>query len=353
MHTMPDHDTVVTVGVDTHGDQHTAVAIDQLGQLLGSLQIETTRAGYGELVSWASHFGTLDRFGVEGTGSFGAGLARWLRGQGLMVVEVDRPDRKARRRGKSDLIDAEAAARAVQAGTATTIPKRADGNVEMIRVLRVARRSAVKAQTQAGNQLRGLLVTAPDDLRDAFRGMTTRQRVPKAARLRPGPVSNVTAATKLALRQLAQRWLTLDAEIKQLDAELKRLVTVTAPNLVAQRGISTHTAATLLVTAGDNPHRLRSEGSFAHLTGTAPLDASSGKQRRHRLNRGGDRDANCALHMIAINRLSHDPRSHAYVNARTTDGKADPDILRRLKRYIAREVYKLLIEAYGTPAAAA
>ena len=266
--------------------------------------------------------------------------------------DIDRPDRKARRRGKSDLIDAEAAARAVLSGTATTVPKRADGNVEMTRVLRVACRSAVKAQGQAGSQLRGLLVTAPDDLRDTFRGMTTRQRARKAARLRSGQVDDVTAATKLALRRLARRWLALDEEITQLDAELTRLVEATAPKLVARRGISTHTASTLLVAAGDNPHRLRSEGSFAHLTGAAPLDASSGKQQRHRLNRGGDREANCALHMIAINRLAHDPRSRAYVEARTTDGKANPDILRRLKRYIAREVYKLLIDAFDNPAPA-
>lgn len=187
MHTLPDPETLVTVGVDTHGDQHVAVAVDQLGRHLGATEIPTTRAGYAELVSWATQFGTLDRFGVEGTGSFGAGLARWLRGHGVVVIEIDRPDRKARRRGKSDLIDAEAAARAVLSGTATTVPKHADGTVEMIGVLRVARRSAVKAQGQAGSQLRGLLVTAPDDLRDAFRGMTTRQRARKAARLRPGP----------------------------------------------------------------------------------------------------------------------------------------------------------------------
>jgi transposase len=222
----------------------------------------------------------------------------------------------------------------------------------MIRVLRVARRSAVKAQGQAGNQLRGLLVTAPDNLRDAFRGMTTSQRVRKAARLRPGAISDVAAATKLALLRLAGRWLALDEELKQLDAELARLVAETAPKLIARRGISTHTAATPLVTARDNPHRLRSEDSVAHLTGAAPLDASSGKQRRHRLNRGGDRQANCALHMIAINRLSHDPRTRAYVAARSTDGKANPDILRRLKRYIAREVYKLLIDAFNNPAPA-
>jgi transposase len=182
--------------------------------------------------------------------------------------------------------------------------------------------------------------------------MTTRQRVDKAARLRPGPVSDVLAATKLALQRLALRWLQLAEELAGLDAELTRLVNATAPKLVAQRGIFTHTAATLLVTAGDNPDRLRSEGSFAHLTGTAPLDASSGKQKRHLLNRGGDRDANCALHMIAINRLSHDPRSRAYVEARTTDGKADPDTLRRLKRYIAREVYKILIDTFSQPTTA-
>lgn len=145
MDTLPDSETLVTVGVDTHGDQHVAVALDQLGRHLRATEIPTTRAGYAELVAWATQFGALDRFGVEGTGSFGAGLARWLRHQGLVVIEIDRPDRKARRRGKSDLIDADAAARAVLSGTATTVPKRADGNVEMIRVLRVARRSAVKA----------------------------------------------------------------------------------------------------------------------------------------------------------------------------------------------------------------
>jgi transposase len=300
------------------------------------------------LLEWASSFGIIDRIGIEGTGSYGAGLSRWLRSQGLVVVEVDRADRADRRkRGKDDLIDAENAARAGLAERATGTPKSADGNVEMFRVLRVARRSAMRAKMVAINQLHALIVSAPDELRDQFAGLTPLKRARKAAALRPGGgCATVTAATKLARRTIARRYLALKAEIEDLDSELARLVKRTAPRLLEQPGIGVQSAAQLLVTAGDNPERLRSESSFAHLCGAAPLPASSGKTERHRLNRGGDRDANCALHMIAINRLSRCPRTRAYVQRRSPDGKADLDLLRRLKRYIAREVYELLVVTF-------
>ena len=345
MHTVPDDEVLVTLGVDTHGDVHVAVALDQLGGLLGSVQVPATRLGFRQLLEWALGFGIIDRVGIEGTGSYGAGLSRWLRSQGLAVVEVDRADRADRRkRGKDDLIDAENAARAVLARRATGTPKSADGNVEMIRVLRVARRSAMRAKMVAINQLHALIVSAPDQLREQFAGLTPLQRARKAAGLRPGAdCSTVTAATKLALRTIARRYLALKAEIDELDIQLGHLVKRTAPRLLEQPGIGVQSAAQLLVTAGDNPERLRSESSFAHLCGVAPLPASSGKTERHRLNRGGDRDANCALHMIAINRLSRCPRTRAYVQKRSPDGKADLDLLRRLKRYIAREVYDLLL----------
>jgi transposase len=352
MDTVPQDGRLVTLGVDTHADIHVVVALDHLGARLGATEIPTTRAGFRRLLEWASELGVIDRVGIEGTGSYGAGLFRWLRSRGITVVEVDRPDRKLRRqRGKDDITDAEGAARSVISGQATGIPKSADGNVEMIRVLRVARRSALRAKIAAINQLHALAVSAPDELRESFAGLTAMAKVRKAAALRPGPrVGTVEAATKLAMKKLARRYLELVDEIADLDDQLEPLVKKTAPRLVSQLGIGTQSAAQLLVTAGDNPERLRTEGSFAHLCGVAPLPANSGKRTdRHRLNIGGDRDANSALHMIAVNRLSHCDRTRAYVKKRSPNGKADLDILRRLKRYIAREVYNILID--GGPAA--
>jgi transposase len=355
MDTMPSAEVFVTIGVDTHKDIHVAVALDQLGRWLDASEIPTTPAGYAQLLEWASELGTVDQVGIEGTGSHGAGLCRWLSARGIIVVEVERPDRRTRRnKGKSDTIDAEAAARKVLSGEATVVPKSADGNVEMIRVLRLTRRSAVVAQVQAANQIHALITTAPEELREQLRDLTTRKRVDQAARFRPGPhPDSVVKANKLALKKLAQRFRELDAEIKQLEREIARLVEATAPKMVARHGIGTHTTATLLVTAGDNPERLRSEPSFAALTGTSPLQASSGPRTRHRLNRGGDRDANAALHIIAVNRLAngHGP-TLAYVKKRTGGTKADLDTLRRLKRYIAREVYPLLRDSLSGQAGA-
>jgi transposase len=291
--TLPDPAALVTLGVDTHAGSHVAAALDQAGRPLGTRTISTTPGGYAALLGWARRFGTVDRIGVEGTGSYGAGLARWLRAHGQLVIEVDRPDRAARRRqGKADGLDAHAAARAVQAGTATGQPKAGDGTVEMIRSLRLARRSAVKARTQAANQLKALLVTAPDGLRAQLRHLSPAELVTTAARLRAATKpATPTEAAKLALRSIARRWLLLTQEITALDTQLDRLVAMAALALVAVKGVGTETAAVLLVAAGDNPERLRSEAAFAHLCGVAPIPASSGKTTRHRLNRGGNREA--------------------------------------------------------------
>ena len=327
MATVPQEEVRVTVGVDTHEDVHVAVALDQLGRGLGELSIPTTRRGYARLVEWASGFGVVDTFGVEGTGSWGAGLARWLRAEGLAVVEVDRPDRKARRHGKSDTIDAEAAARAVLSGRATTVPKAGDGPVEMIRVLRMTRRSAVKNRTMTANQISSLVATAPEELRAQLRGLTTSRRVAAAVKFRAGEnLTSVTEATRYGLRELARRYQHLTDQIDRLDAQLDRLVAETAPDLLAKKGVGTHTAAALLVTAGDNPERLAEEGSFAHLTGSAPLDASSGKQQRHRLNRGGDREANSALYLIALTRLATDEDTKLYMKRRLAEGKTKKEV---------------------------
>jgi len=344
MATVPHEEVRVTIGVDTHEDAHVAVALDQLGRWLGELAIPTTRRGYAQVLEWASGFGVIDTFGVEGTGSWGAGLSRWLRAESLVVIEVDRPDRKTRRHGKSDTIDAEAAARAVLSRKATTVPKTGDGPVEMIRILRMTRRSAVKNRTMTANQMSSLVATAPEALRTQLRGLSTGKRVALAVKFRTGEdLSNVLEATRYSLRELARRYQHLTEQIDRLDGQLDRLVADTAPDLLAKKGVGTHTAAALLVTAGDNPERLAHEGSFAHLTGSAPLDASSGKQQRHRLNRGGDRDANSALYLIALTRLATDEDTKLYMNRRLAEGKTRREVFRCLKRYIAREVHQSLV----------
>jgi transposase len=335
----------VTIGVDTHKHTHVAAGRDQLGRRLGITMAPATAAGYAQLLAWAQGLGEPVAWGVEGTGSYGAGLARFLAGHGQQVVEVNRPDRQLRRRrGKSDPVDADAAARAVQAGEATSIPKAQDGRVEMLRALRVARQSAVKARTQAINALKGLLVTAPTELREQLEGLTTTKLVRAAAALEAGPLATPTAATMLALSGLARRCQHLDAEISLLTANLDRLTATTAPKLRALLGVGPDSAAALLICAGDNPGRLRSEAAFAALCGSSPVEASSGKTRRHRLNRGGDRQANAALHRIVIVRLRWHQPTRAYLARRTTEGKTRKEIIRCLKRYIAREVFAALYQ---------
>ena len=347
-----DGEVRVTVGVDTHIDQHVGVALDQFGRRLGTRSVPTTPAGFATLLAWAGGFGVIERIGIEGTGSYGAGLARWLGARGLTIVEVERPHRHGRqvrrRRGKSDPLDAEAAARAVQAGTVTGQPKAGDGQVEMIRTLRLARRSAMKARTQAANQLHALVVTAPDDLRARLRPLTMTELITLVAAFRPvrtgTALGTPLAAAKLALKGLAIRYRQLSAEIDALDMHLEQLVSTVAPQLLAVKGVGTDIAGALLVAAGDNPERLRSEAAFASLCGVAPIPASSGKTSRHRLSRGGDRDANRALYLLAVGRMGWDPSTRTYVTRRTAAGLSKPEVIRCLKRYLAREIYRILVK---------
>ena len=352
----------VTLGVDTHSEVHVAAVIDPLGRHLGDASFDTTVSGFKALLAWASEFGPVSVAGVEGTGAYGAGLARFLAVQGVTVVEVDRPDRKTRRdQGKSDSIDAYAAARAAGSGRASGTPKTRTGDVESVRVLRVARTGAVRARAKALTQLKSLIVTAPDTLRSQLTGLDGTRLVATCARLRsnrdtaptpspfakrpprPGRLVDPTAATKRAMASLAGRVQQLDAEIAELDDDLEALLTPLAPALLALQGVGLDVAGQLLVTAGDNPDRIASEAAFAHLCGAAPIPASSGKTTgRHRLNRGGDRAANAALYRIVMCRLRHDPATRRYVERRTQDGKSKKDIIRCLKRYIAREVYNAI-----------
>jgi transposase len=334
----------ITGGVDTHLDTHVAAALDANGGVLGVESFPTTTAGFAELYAWLMSHGPLDRVGVEGTGAYGAGLARFLHGSGVTVIEVGRPNRQARRaHGKSDSVDAVEAARAALSGRAAAVAKTADGNVEAIRTLLVAYRSGREARTKCLNQLRHLGFCAPDELRERFRGVTVVGLAREAASLRPNPDGDaVLYATKLAMRTLGHRVLDIDADCARLRGEFAALVHKTAPSLVALPGVGAYTAALLLVAAGDNAERITSEAAFAHLCGVAPIHASSGKTIRHRLNRGGNRQANHALWRIVFTRMSSDPRTRAYVQRRLAEGRSKPEIMRVLKRYVARQVYRHL-----------
>ena len=333
----------IIIGVDTHKDQHVAVALDGRGVRLDEKHVPVATCGYEELERWSCNLGQVYAFGVEGTGSYGAGLARFLTDRGYTVVEVNRPDRSVRyRKGKSDPTDAEMAARAVLAGVADATPKSGKGEVEMIRMLKSVKDSAVKARTQAVNQMKALVVTAPAELRETLDGLTTSALVKRCRSFRPGRLNNPTAAAKYALRSLACRYRQLSKEIQDLKAELERLTQATAPALVKAFGIGPDTAAALLVAAGSNPDRLNSEAAFAALCGVNPIPASSGKTNRHRLNRGGDRQANAALYRIVVVRLRYDLRTQAYLRRRTAEGMSKIEVIRCLKRYVAREVYSII-----------
>ncbi|MEV5505689.1 IS110 family transposase [Streptomyces orinoci] len=337
------------LGVDTHGEVHVAAVVSPLGRILGTRSFPATAAGYRQLLAWARALGMVRRAGVEGTGTFGAGLSRYLLAQHVAVFEVNRPDRSARRLlGKSDPLDAQAAARAVLSGRARARAKSGDGPVQSARMFKLAKDSAVKARTQAINQLKSVLVITDPALRERLSGLGNRELFRTCARLGPcegeagGGDEDVTDATFVALSMLAQRIEQLTGQIDELNQRLAGLVERHAPQLLAPVGIGPDSAVTLLITMGDNPERLSTEASFAALCGVSPIEYSSGGRSSHRLNRGGDRQANAALHRIVFTRLRHDPRTQAYYERRTQEGKTRREIIRCLKRYAAREVFNLV-----------
>lgn len=346
MTTMTDSRPSVVGGVDTHKDLHVAAVVDRAGRILGTASFPNDTRGFRQLRCWMARHGRIDRVGIEGTSSYGAGLSRHFMRAGVEVLEVCRHDRQRRRmKGKSDTVDAEAAARAALARDMVATPKSGVGRVEAIRALRIPRNSAMKARTQVANQIHTLIDTAPDQLREQLRGRKIAALVDEMSRWRPGPPTDPTEAHRYALRLLARRWQQLSGELADLDGHITELVQQTAPELVAVRGVGIETAATLLVAAGDNPERLHREQGFAALCGVSPVDRSSGRQRHHSLNRGGNRDANRALWRIALVRMHCDPDTRAYAERRTKDGKSKKAIIRCLKRYIAREIYPILLES--------
>lgn len=344
MDTISDDETLVTLGVDTHVDLHVAAVLDQLGRTIETAAFSADGAGYEKLLSWASSHGLVLRAGVEGTGSYGAGLARFLAAAGVEVLEVTRPAREGRRHvGKNDDADAIAAARSVLADRATARPKSRDGIVESIRVLRLARQTAVKARTQAAIQIRTIIVSAPEQLREELIGLKAKKAAERCATMRPRPDRDPVNTTKRVLRSIGRRFKALDEEVRELEAELDARAAAAAPRLLAEHSVGTQTAAKLLTMAGDNPERLRSEAAFAALCGTSPVEASSGKTKRHRLHRGGDRQANNALYTIAMVRMQHHPETKAYVLRRTAEGKTRREVRRCLMRHLARRLYPLLL----------
>jgi transposase len=335
----------VTGGVDTHRDVHVAAALDPLGGLLGTEQFETNPAGYKALLSWLEAFGEVTKIGVEGTGSYGSGLARYLRRVGVSVIDVGRPNREERRRsGKSDPLDAVEAARAALGGRATNLPKSRDGAVEAIRVLVVAKRSARQARVKALIQMRHLGFTAPDQLRSRLKGLSVPALVAEGIKLRPTrSLDPVTAATKASLSSLAHRIESLDAELAALDERIESLLVATVPELLGRFGVGPDTAAALVMAAGDNPERLHSEAAWAHLCGVSPIPTGSGKKSgKVRVHEGGDRQANSALWRIVMVRIAHHPETQVYFERRVKEGLTKHEVIRILKRYVAREVYKYL-----------
>lgn len=340
----------VTGGFDTHADTHVGAVVDSLtAQPIATASFVTTAAGYEQALAWLRAHGDVDAVGVESTGSYGAGLARHLSAAGIRVIEVTRPEPADRRLdGKDDTLDAQAAARAVLSGRATAIPKAGDGPVEAIRALEIVHDSAMHDRTEAINQFKALLVRAPTEFRDRINLLTFRHQLDKARRFRPGTTDDlIVSELKLALKLLAQRIELLEQQAADIDARLTTIMAEHFPALLGLDAVGVHSAAQLLMTAGDNPDRLHSDAAFARLCAACPKPASSGKITRHRLDRGGDRRANKALYRIVIVRMRFDQRTRAYVARRLAEGMTKREIIRCLKRFVAREVYRAIVDPHG------
>jgi transposase len=329
----------VAIGIDTHKDEHVAVAYDRLGRQLDSRSLPATSAGYLALWRWAQQLGE-PAFAVEGAGSYGAGLARFLAAAGALVYASERPRRREHRRGKSDPIDAAIAARRLLAGEGLSL-LRGGGVREDLRLLLLERRGVVRAQTATLNQLHSVLVAAPARLRERLGGLGGARLLAACGRLRAcGQEERVLVGV---LGRLSRRARALVAELAALDQELEQLVGALVPELLAECGVGPVCAAQLVVSSGD-PARMRSESSFAALAGTSPVDASSGRRRRHRLNRGGDRQLNRALHVIALNRVRYHDQTRGYYQRLLDSGKSAREARRCVKRALARHFYGRLCE---------
>jgi transposase len=340
---MTNTDLGVFAGIDTHAEFHHAALIDAAGRELADRRFPATRAGFAQLVGFFHTAGTVVRVAVEGTGSYGAAVTRVLLEHGFDVAETTPGDKADRRlRGKTDAADAYTAARAALSGRARAIPKATTGEVEALRLLRTTRSLTVRQQTQVMNQIKQFLVTAPAEFRERFPRSTNLRLVRALTATRLTGTDPVTAALLTTLRIDARRWLELRATAAELTKQLNRLTEQVAPALTAVAGVGPDTAAALLVATGQNTQRVPSDGALAHLFGIAPIPASSGRTNRHRLDRGGNRQANAAVHRVALVRLAHDPATRDYIARCMARGKTKREGIRLLKRHLVRELYPLL-----------
>lgn len=348
---MANEEFKVIAGIDTHADTHHVALITDYGKRLGDRKFLAVGSGYRQIAAYLTRFGPVTAVGIEGTGSYGAELARVLAEHGFIIREVNRPNRAERRlRGKSDPLDAYQAAESVLADRGTSTPKARDGYVEALRVLRTARTSAMKARTALMNQISAVLTAATDEVRAKYRGLSSEARVKAMASSRPtGDPADPVIATLMTLKRLGTRHRFLSEEINETDAALEAIILTYAPELIDVKGVGVVVASQLLVTFGDNPERMNSEAAFAALAGVAPVPASSGKTSRHRLCRGGDRQANSSLYRIVVVRMSTDARTRAYVAKRTEDGLSKKEIIRCLKRYVAREIFHVMKNPRSAP----
>jgi transposase len=345
----------VIAGIDTHADTHHVAVISETGRHLADQEFLAVGSGYRDIIGFITGFGPVIAAGVEGTGSYGAELARTLTKEGIQVLEVMRPNRQGRRlQGKSDPLDAYQAAESVLAAHGTATPKARNGAVESLRVLRTERSSAMRARVAVMTQIKSILVAAPEHLRAKYRGLTSAAMMAALEKTRPaGTLSDPANATAVVLKRLAVRYRHLHQELALIDAELDAIITIHAPMIRDLQGVGTEVASQLLVTVGDNPERIDTESKFAALVGVAPVPASSGKTIRHRLSRGGDRQANKAIHHVALVRMMSDTRTKTYVARRRKEGKSTKEIMRCLKRYIAREIYDQILHPQPAPDAGA
>jgi transposase len=345
----------VIAGIDTHADTHHVALISETGTHLANKEFLAVGSGYRNIMEFITGFGPVIAVGVEGTGSYGAELARTLTKEGIQVLEVMRPNRQGRRlRGKSDPLDAYQAAESVLARRGIATPKARDGAVESLRVLRAERSTAMRARVAVMTQIQSILVAAPESLRARYRGLSAAAMIAALEKTRPArDISDPASATAIVLKRLAARYRHLHQELALIDAELDAIITIHAPMIRDLRGVGTDVASQLLVTVGDNPERITTEAKFAALVGVAPIPASSGKTIRHRLSRGGDRQANKAIHHVALVRMMSDSRTKTYVTRRRQEGKSTKEVMRCLKRYIAREIYEQLRNPQPAPDAGA
>lgn len=346
--------TTVVAGVDTHKDAHVLCVLDALGRKIDEAAFPATAEGYRDLARAIGDPGGCLVVGVEGTCSFGAGLTAHLLESGFNVVEVLRPKRDKRRRGsqKNDFVDAERAARAAISGDGVSVPKSRNGWAEAARPALRAREILVRTQTKITNAVKSLVNTAPEPIRSKYSGLSGKKLMSALKRRRPATGDAVADVLMLSLSTLAAAWLEAEAKAEELESHIERIVREKAPAMLEIDGCGALSAVELGLAAGDNPERMRSEASFAMLCGASPIEASSGKTVRHRLNRGGNRQANRALHSIVVSRMCSDERTSEYIARRVSEGKSKREAMRCLKRYVAREVYRALMSPTTTRHAA-